>query len=301
MASLIQNITQAITDFGAIKQSLINKNLSIPTGTPTSSYSTLIDSLETYNKLDYQRWLEYGGKDYHNYSSLEEVFTSGDYIDLLNTEKSAAYSAYISSEIANAIKNNSTYIREALLGTYNYMYINSSFDFDENIENLVDENPKVTKNTYQGIVTWSADRCTDPSLYDYPKVYDVGYYGYMAFDNQADSSNLSVVYQDRHIWSAMGTNQWVQYKYPTAKNLYGVSIYSLRDNAPVSVKIEGSNDGENFTLIKEQKLSGSIGAEVVDRVICCERTPYQYYRFTISDNVYSGTCGVGEIRIFTFK
>lgn len=301
MASLIENINQARSDFNAIKQSLIGKNLIIPTGTPTSQYSTLIDSLDTRNIQNYQEWLMYGDIDYTLYSSLAEVLNSATYDVLLNNEKSAAYAAYLSVDIANAIKSDSLLLKKALLSNNNYMFINSTLNFDEHISEVIDENPKVTAETYQGIVTFDADRCTNPSSYTYPYPDDRGYYGYMVFDGSLDSEDLHVLYKDRHIWSALGTNHWVQYKYNEQKYLYSAYIYSIRDNAPVSVRIEGSNDGENFTLIKEQKLSGVIGANNYDEVVCCCTEKYQYYRFIISDSILAGSCNVGEIRIFTFK
>jgi hypothetical protein len=42
-----ENVEQAILDFGTIKQAIINKGVSVPTGTPTSQYATKISSIPT--------------------------------------------------------------------------------------------------------------------------------------------------------------------------------------------------------------------------------------------------------------
>lgn len=301
MASLVENINQARLDFQAIRASLIGKNLLVPAGTPTSQYSSLIDTLDTRNIQDFQQWLMYGNIDYTLYENLEQVLASSDYDVLLQNEASAAYAAFLAEDIANGIKNNSTYLKKALISEHNYMFFNSSFNFEENIENLLEENEKVTKDNYKGIVTFDADRCTNPEAYDYPYPDDRGYYGYMAFDGSLDSEDLHINYSDRHVWSALGTNHWVQYKYSEPKFLYCIYVYSVRDNAPVSIIVSGSNNGENFVTIKEQQLSGTVGAANYDKVVCCNQNAYQYYRFTISDSVYAGSCNVGEIRMFSFK
>jgi hypothetical protein len=42
-----QNVNQAIMDFSTIKQAIINKGVSVPTGTPTSQYATKISSIQS--------------------------------------------------------------------------------------------------------------------------------------------------------------------------------------------------------------------------------------------------------------
>ena len=309
MASLLENIATIKDALDDIKQSLINKNLSVPAGTPIADYAALIDSLDTRNIQPYQEWLILGGVDYTLYTEVT-VFTSGKYIDLLNTETSAAYAAYISTDIATILKGNSIYLRNALLCDYNYMFINSEFDFDEHVDDLLEINEPTTSKT-DPRVSFSADRCTNPDLSVYPPIYDVGYYGYMAFDGSLDSTNLGVNYENRHIWSAMGTNQWVQYNYSSSKFLYKIHIYPIRDNFPLSVKIEGSNNNEDFTILGEWNLfknieRGEDNEPIInpgqyEEVICCTTTAYRYYRFTISDSYYSGTCNVGDIVLYTFR
>ena len=247
----------------------------------------IIDKLEEFNMVDYKYWLVLGEVT-TEYDSLAEVLASTDYPVLLNNERSAAYAAYISSEIATAIKNNLTYLRQALLCDNSDMFFNSSYDYDEHIEEFTEVNPTVTSGTYQGIVTCSSDR------------ESYGYCGYMAFDGGVDSNDLTVVGEDRHIWSAMGLNQWVQYKYSSPRNLYKVKIYGIRDNAPLSVEVQGSNDGENFTTIDVKNLNIVLDAQNYTEFICTCNTKYMYYRFVINDNYYSGTCAVGEIEIYTF-
>lgn len=247
----------------------------------------IIDKLEEFNMVDYKYWLALGEVT-TEYSSLAEVLASTDYPVLLNNERSAAYAAYISSEIATAIKNNLTYLRQALLCDNSDMFFNSSYNYDEHIAEFTEVNPTVTSGTYQGIVTCSSDR------------ESYGYYGYMAFDGGVDSNDLTIVGEDRHIWSAMGLNQWVQYKYSSPRNLYKVKIYGIRDNAPLSVEVQGSNDGENFTTIDVKNLNIVLDAQNYTEFICTCNTKYMYYRFVINDNYYSGTCAVGEIEIYTF-
>lgn len=247
----------------------------------------IIDKLEEFNMVDYKYWLALGEVT-TEYSSLAEVLASTDYPVLLNNERSAAYAAYISSEIATAIKNNLTYLRQALLCDNSDMFFNSSYNYDEHIAEFTEVNPAVASDTYQGIVTCSSDR------------ESYGYCGYMAFDGGIDSNDLTIVGEDRHIWSAMGLNQWVQYKYSSPRNLYKVKIYGIRDNAPLSVEVQGSNDGENFTTIDVKNLNIVLDAQNYTEFICTCNTKYMYYRFVINDNYYSGTCAVGEIEIYTF-
>ena len=45
MADLATNINQAISDFGTIKQAIINKGIEVPNGTKTSEYGNLINSI----------------------------------------------------------------------------------------------------------------------------------------------------------------------------------------------------------------------------------------------------------------
>ena len=47
MADLVTNINQAISDFGTIKQAIINKGVEVPNGTKTSEYGNLINSIIT--------------------------------------------------------------------------------------------------------------------------------------------------------------------------------------------------------------------------------------------------------------
>ena len=44
--TLSENINQAVSDFNSIKQAIIEKGVEIPTGTPTSSYSGKIESIQ---------------------------------------------------------------------------------------------------------------------------------------------------------------------------------------------------------------------------------------------------------------
>ena len=262
------------------------------------SLQIIIDKLEEFDMIDYIYWLKLGNIT-NEYDSLAEVLASTDYPLLLENERSAAYAAYISSEIAEAIKADLSYLKQALLCSNSEMFFNSRFDFDEHIEDYTEENPKVNSTTYVGIVTCSSDRNSDPV--HFPDIDDYGYYGYMAFDGSIDSNDMTVVYEDRHIWSAMGTNQWVQYKYSTPRNLYKVRIYNIRDNSPLSVEIFGSNDGENYTSIIEKNLNVAVGAQNYTEFNCTCSTKYMYYKFVFSDNYYSGSCATGEIVIYTFK
>ena len=45
--TLSENINQAISDFGNIKQAIINKGVDIPSGTPTSQYGTKIGEIQS--------------------------------------------------------------------------------------------------------------------------------------------------------------------------------------------------------------------------------------------------------------
>ena len=62
MADLTTNINQAISDFGAIKQAIIDKGIDVPDGTPTSIYSELIGNIKiNNNKTDTMFSIGYAG------------------------------------------------------------------------------------------------------------------------------------------------------------------------------------------------------------------------------------------------
>ena len=62
MADLTTNINQAISDFGAIKQAIIDKGIDVPDGTPTSIYSELIGNIKiNNNKTDTMLSIGYAG------------------------------------------------------------------------------------------------------------------------------------------------------------------------------------------------------------------------------------------------
>ena len=45
MATLSQNITQAINDFGSIKTAIQSKGVTVASGTPTADYAELFDDI----------------------------------------------------------------------------------------------------------------------------------------------------------------------------------------------------------------------------------------------------------------
>ena len=45
--TLSENVNQAISDFGAIKQAIVDKGVDVPTGTPTSQYGAKIGEIQT--------------------------------------------------------------------------------------------------------------------------------------------------------------------------------------------------------------------------------------------------------------
>ncbi len=51
MATLSQNITQAISDFNSIKTAIEDKGVTVPSGTPTSDYGALIENISGGNSL----------------------------------------------------------------------------------------------------------------------------------------------------------------------------------------------------------------------------------------------------------
>ena len=73
MADLTTNINQAISDFGAIKQAIIDKGIDVPDGTPTSIYSELIGNIKiNNNKTDIMLSIGYAGL----ISPIEDVLIS---------------------------------------------------------------------------------------------------------------------------------------------------------------------------------------------------------------------------------
>lgn len=73
MADLTTNINQAISDFGAIKQAIIDKGIDVPDGTPTSIYSELIGNIKiNNNKTDIMFSIGYAGL----ISPIEDVLIS---------------------------------------------------------------------------------------------------------------------------------------------------------------------------------------------------------------------------------
>lgn len=51
MATLSQNVAQAVSDFSSIKSAIENKGLTVPSGTPTSDYGALIENISGGNSL----------------------------------------------------------------------------------------------------------------------------------------------------------------------------------------------------------------------------------------------------------
>lgn len=289
MATLEENIQTVCNLLGDIRTA-IGEKISVA-GATALDYPQLIRNISIENYPDFRQWLIYGNLSPTKYNSLEEVLASEDYDTLLSDEKSASYAAFISATIAAAIKLNSSYLKEALTSTFNYMFFNSSRNFDEQIDNLVIKNAPVDENN-RWRVTCSSERA------------DNGYYAYMAFDGGLDDNTFNLNYGDRHIWSAMGQNQWVQYEYDTAQSLAFIKVYSIRDNAPIGIKIEGSNDGENYVVLTDVNFNctqSSIGANYYEKVICSRKESYKYFRFTIHDSFLPGLCSVGEIEVYTYK
>ena len=50
--TLSENINQAISDFGSIKQAIIDKGVEVPSGTPTSQYGTKIGEIQSGGGID---------------------------------------------------------------------------------------------------------------------------------------------------------------------------------------------------------------------------------------------------------
>lgn len=289
MATLEENIQTVCTLLGDIRTA-IGEKISVA-GATALDYPQLIRDIDIEHYPDFRQWLVYGNLSPTKYDSLAEILASEDYDTLLDNEVSASYAAFISATIAAAIKASSTYLKEALTSTFNYMFFNSTRDFDEQIDNLVVKNGLIDENN-RWRITCSSERA------------DNGYYAYMAFDGGLDDDTFGLNYGERHIWSAMGQNQWVQYEYDTAQSLAFIKVYSIRDNAPTGVKIEGSNDGENYVTLTDVNFDctqSSVGSNYYEKVICSKKERYKYFKFTIHDSYLPGLCSVGEIEIYTYK
>lgn len=296
MATLQENISiicQLLRDI----RTAISEKTEI-TGATALDYPQKIRDISIENYPEFRQWLILGGFAPNKYGSLEEVLASEDFDVLINNEQSASYAAYIANTIANAIKLNGLYTRKVLTCAFSYMFFNSSKNFDENIEDITTKNPLVTsenqkvEGTDRNVVQYSAQRA------------DSGYYAYMAFNGEKDSSNQEIIFEYRNIWSAYENNQWVQYEYAEPKRLAYVKVYSLRDNAPTGIKIEGSNDGENFVELTTQVFNttiSSIGADYFEKINCSQDNKYKYFRFTILGSYYGDFSCVGEIIIYTYK
>ena len=296
MATLEQNIQTTCQLLSDIRQALSEK-ISV-TGATALDYPQKIRDINIDTRPEYKQWLIYGGLAQNTYDSLAEVLESEDFDTLLANETSASYAAYIANSIATAIKASGIYTRKVLSCVFNYMFLNSSKNFDENIENITNHNPFVLSEnqkvagTDRNIVQCSSQRD------------GTGYYAYMAFNGSLDNNNEEIIFDDRNIWSAYGANQWVQYEYDTPQKLAYVKIYSIRDNAPTGVKIEGSNDGENFVELVTKNFNTtveSIGANYFEKVMCSQDDDYKIFRFTILGSYYGDFSCAGEIEIRTYK
>lgn len=59
MATLNQNITQAIDDFDSVRTAIQDKGVSVPSGTPTASYSELVEEIDGSSLETDVRWVEF--------------------------------------------------------------------------------------------------------------------------------------------------------------------------------------------------------------------------------------------------
>ena len=302
--SLSENITQAISDFRAIKLAVHNKGVTIPNGTKTSQYADYINEID-YRVLDYNEalhWLKIGEIEILNIDediSIPEVLNSENYDTLLETQSSAAYAAFSSKLIAQAIKRNKNWLAMALSCSYKDWFLLSERNYLEYINEMIEPNPYITEETKNLV------KCSHENN-DYP--------AYFAFDNSIDVDDESFTHKERHIWISTSKegNEWVQYSYTEPKKLYGAKIYSVRDNAPTQVTILATNvdnpTTEDFVELTTQKLSGNIGANNFDVIISVSRERYKTYRFIIKNSIVdeqesltTKICTVGEIVIYTFK
>ncbi|MCR5653122.1 MAG: leucine-rich repeat domain-containing protein, partial [Ruminococcus sp.] len=100
MATLNQNINQAISDFGAIKTAIENKGVTVSSGTPTSQYASKINSIQTgITPSGTINISSNGTVDVTQYASAS-VSVSGDSTTLANLIKKSITSITVPSQVS---------------------------------------------------------------------------------------------------------------------------------------------------------------------------------------------------------
>ena len=85
-------------------------------------------------------------------------------------------------------------------------------------------------------------------------------------------------------------NSWVQFQFNegakvvNAYRVYGLTSYDYATRDPKDFQLEGSNDGTNWTLLDSQSNQTSWGDHEARFFEFTNRTPYSYYKFTITAN-----------------
>ena len=85
-------------------------------------------------------------------------------------------------------------------------------------------------------------------------------------------------------------NSWVQFQFNegakvvNAYRVYGLTSYDYATRDPKDFQLDGSNDGTNWTLLDSQSNQTSWGDHEARFFEFTNRTPYSYYKFTITAN-----------------
>ena len=103
-------------------------------------------------------------------------------------------------------------------------------------------------------------------------------------------------------------NAWVQFQFNegakvvNAYRVYGLTGYDYATRDPKDFKLEGSNDGTNWTLLDSQSNQTSWGDHEARYFEFTNWTPYSYYKFTITaNNGASDYTGVQELEFYTVQ
>ena len=103
-------------------------------------------------------------------------------------------------------------------------------------------------------------------------------------------------------------NAWVQFQFNegakvvNAYRVYGLTSYDYATRDPKDFKLEGSNDGTNWTLLDSQSNQTSWGDHEARYFEFTNWTPYSYYKFTITaNNGASDYTGVQELEFYTVQ
>lgn len=232
---------------------------------------------------DIQTWLHCADIWDKNYTTISQVLAdTTTLLALISSNNAADYMArstsWASTVCANQtamgyIGNNDYCARELLANNTWLTAICNSTYFESVLKIKV---PTMTSDTApSGQVTYSTPFSYGGQVF----------YGWLAFTDAAVGG-----YTWKAFVSVQGTSSYLQYKFPTKVQVN--KLFNKRStntnwcNYPIKFKLQGSNDGTNWTDITGE-LEMSVGVSAETTKIISNNTKYQYYRIqSTNTNVF---------------